>query len=205
MKCSRPSCDRDATTDGHCESDYRRRIRKGLVGYTDSAPSIEHIEKLRALGWPFEAIGEAARISFWVPAALMRHRYKRVRMTTEKAILAVPLTREGSKRGQDVTGLRRRVQALSWMGWPAAEVARRAGIKYETMATQMSRGRCSYASAMKVAAVYKQLSHVDGPSDSSRRKARQLGFQPPVAWDYTDIDDPASRPFGGFCTKEEAA
>lgn len=198
MKCSRQSCTRDATTDGYCESDYRRRIRMGLVGYTDSGPTIEHIEKLRALGWSYEAIGQAAGISFWVAAALIRERYKRVRRNTERAVLAVPLTREGSKRGNDVTGLRRRVQALSWMGWPAVEVARRAGIKYETMATQMGRGRCSYASATKVAAVYQELSHVDGPSDGARRKARQLGFLPPIAWEYADIDDPKAKPFQGF-------
>lgn len=198
MKCSRQSCDRDASTDGYCESDYRRRIRMGLTGYTDSGPTIEHVEKLRALGWSFEAIGKAAGISFWVPAALARKRYRRVRRTTEKAILAVALTREGSHRGNDVTGLRRRVQALSWMGWPAAEVARRAGVHYETMATQMSRGRCSYAMAMKVAAVYDQLSHVDGPSNGARCKARSLGFQPPIAWEYADIDDPKAKPYHGF-------
>lgn len=198
MKCSRNACDREATSNGYCESDYRKRLRMGLTGFVDSGPTIAHVQKLRDLGWSYEAIGKASGICFNVYATLMRERYSRVRMVTEKATLAVPLERRETHRATDATGTQRRVRALSCMGWPTAEVARRAGVSYDTLNTEMWRGRLSHRIAVRIAKVYEELSHTEGPSAHARRRAKQLGFHPPFAWDYVDIDDPKARPYQGF-------
>lgn len=179
MKCSCPGCDREARSNGYCESDYRKRLRMRLTGFVDSGPTIAHVQKLRDLGWSYE-------------------RYSRVRMATEKATLAVKPERRETHRATDATGTQRRVRALSCMGWPTAEVARRAGVSYDTLNTEMWRGRLSHRIAVRIAKVYEELSHTEGPSAHARRRAKQLGFHPPFAWDYVDIDDPKARPYQGF-------
>jgi len=198
-KCSRPVCTAPAAPGcrGMCESDYRRRIRMGVFGYRDAEPARAHVEALRGLGWTYEQIAEAAGVSTWVPHKLAIGQTKHLWPESEQAILQVPLEPRGSHRGVDSAGTRRRVQALSWMGWPCAEVARRAGIPVATLRTLiLPSRRISYTLARQVAAVYEQLSCIPGPSKGAAAKARQLGFAPPAAWDDDRIDNPKARPCG---------
>lgn len=197
--CARPTCHRPAGkhTRRHCEADYRRLLRMGLAGWRDAAPARRHVAALRELGWTYAQIAEAAGLSKWVPHNLATGRTAHVWPESERAILAVPLVPRSSRRGVDSAGTRRRVQALAWMGWPAAEVARRAGITHRALATQIHPNRrVSYALARRVAAVYDELSGVRGPSVQAAARARQLGHAPPAAWDEGEIDDPAAKPRG---------
>lgn len=178
-----------------CEKHYRRRISMGLAGLVDSGPTIAHLEKLRAAGWTFTQIQEASGVAHTVSAVLLRERYGRVRKATADAILDVPVMRRASCRGVDSAGTRRRVQALAWMGWTTAEVAARAGATPNSLTTLiLSNRRVSFALAQRVADVYDQLSHVQGPSTGAAAKARQFGHAPPAAWDEDTIDDPAAKP-----------
>lgn len=180
-----------------CESDYRRTVRMGINRYVPAEPVREHVLKLRALGWTYEQIADAAGVSTWVPHRAATGRTTKLWKDRADGVLRVPLVARGSHRGVDSTGTRRRVQALAWMGWPCAEVARRSGTTQRTLGTliQPSR-RISYGLALRVAAVYDDLSMKPGPSRVAAGKARALGFAPPLAWD-DDIDDPAAVPAVG--------
>lgn len=195
--CLRPGCDQPSHTRGYCESDYRRRVRMGMHGYRDAQPAREHVNQLRGLGWTWEQIATAAGLSNWVAYHLHRGTTRRLLPESYDAILAIPLEPRDSHRGVDSTGTRRRVQALAWMGWPCAEIARRAGTTRSTLATLILPTRqISYALARRVAAVYDDLSMTPGPSRGAAAKARQHGFAPPLAWDDDTIDNPKRRPWG---------
>lgn len=198
MKCADPSCGRTSTTRGYCEHHYRRRLHTGRYGYQDASEIRAHLERLRGLGWTWGQIGNAAGISWAIPFHLLTGRqYRRVLPETRDALLAVPAVPASSHRGMDSAGTRRRVQALAWMGWPCAEVARRIGSTGQSLATLiLPTRRISFAMAAKVSGVYDELSGIRGPSNISAAKARGLGFAPPAAWDEGTIDDPAARPQG---------
>lgn len=178
-------------TRGRCESCYRKKIRMGIFTRRDVTVARDHIEALRRLGWTYEGIAEAAGLSSYVPHKVSTGQTKSLRVESEQALLAVPLVPFDSHRSVDSAGTRRRVQALAWMGWPCAEVARRAGTTQPTLATLiLPRRRISFALARRVAAVYDELCMTFGPSKIAAGKARQLGFVPPLGWDEDLIDLP---------------
>lgn len=194
--CTKASpCTTGVRTRGMCDHQYRRTIRMGINGYRNATTARNHVNALRNLGWTYEQIGEAAGVSAWVPHQLVTAGTRRILADHERAIRAIPLQPRASHRGVDSTGTRRRVQALSWLGWPVGEVAARAGTTAATLRTLILPSRqISYALAQRVAAVYEQMSATPGPSRISAGKARQLGFAPPAAWDDDSIDDPQAVP-----------
>jgi hypothetical protein len=168
-----------------------------IYGYRDAAPARAHVAALRELGWTFVQIAEAAGLSSYVPHKIATGQTRNLWPESERALLAVPLRPQDSHRGVNSAGTRRRVQALSWMGWPCTEVAVRAGMPVSTLRTLILPSRqISYTLARRVAAVYDLLSLTPGPSKGAAAKARQLGFAPPMAWDDDRIDDPKTRPRG---------
>lgn len=195
--CQRRGCTAPAATRGHCEPHYRRLIRMGRHGWRPATTVRPHVDALRALGWTWEQIAAAANLSAYVAYNVRSGRSRWVRAESVAALLAVPLVPVDSHRGVDSCGIRRRVQALAWMGWPAGEIARRAGTTRASLATlTLPTRRPSRALHRRVAAVYEQLCTVPGPSRIAAGRARGLGFAPPLAWDEDTIDDPAARPAG---------
>ncbi|MEV6035981.1 hypothetical protein AB0L65_32830 [Nonomuraea sp. NPDC052116] len=193
--CAARGCTDEAKTRGLCESDYRKKIRMGIYGWVDPSEARAHVAVLRDLGWTWEQIAAAAGLSTYVPHQLGTGKTTRLRTESAKALLAVPLTSAASHRGINSTGTRRRVQALAWMGWPASEVARRAGTTANTLQTLILPTRqISIALARRVAVVYDELCLTPGPSKIAAGKARSLGFVSPMAWDDDTIDDPDTRP-----------
>lgn len=98
-----------------------------------------------------------------------------------------------------VTGTRRRVEALQWLGWSAAEISRRLG-RNPTWLTQTTRKHAVIRreTAEAVARVYDGLSmRLPNPATQSERLsvgrtqalARRRGYAPPLAWDDIDNDD----------------
>ncbi|MGI5223574.1 hypothetical protein [Actinoallomurus sp. CA-142502] len=200
--CGTLGCNRVLTPQdrrGRCNACYNRRRRMGLCGWvTDTDEIRARIQRLRDMGWTWRQIAEAAGVSPNVPIFLATGRTQRLWPESAEALLSVPLTPPpDNRRGIDSTGSRRRVQALAWMGWPAEEVARRAGTTKSTLATEILPSRqISVALARRINAVYRELSARPGPSKSAAVKARSLGHAPPAAWDDDRIDDPRHRPRG---------
>lgn len=202
MECARAGCTLPQHTRGHCEKHYRYLLNTGRFaqfGRVDATEVRTHLLALREMRWTVVAIGEAAGVSMAHVAALCRGEYRTVRGDTARKILAVPLVASVSHHGVDPTGTMRRLQALTWMGWPAREIAPRLGVEVATVHTLAcrggGRGRVSSRLAQRVAEVFDDLSGVHGPDRAAAKHARRLGYAPPLAWD-DDIDDPKARPRG---------
>lgn len=97
-------------------------------------------------------------------------------------------------------GTHRRIQALVALGWPLAEISRRAGYDRSHVPLMLTRwGPLQARTAERIAALYDTLSmqvpeERTGPQRTAATRARNMarrnGWPPPLAWD--DIDrDPA--------------
>jgi hypothetical protein len=115
-------------------------------------------------------------------------------MRVEAALLSIEPRLVPSPLRVEVVGTRRRVQALSRIGWSQPEVCRRIDRHPTMLTTALSRGRITAATAFRVAEVYAELSPSEGPSEAARARAQRAGWAPPIAWEDVDIDDPQSRP-----------
>lgn len=94
----------------------------------------------------------------------------------------------------DATGTMRRLQALMANGWTSGELTRRLGQR-SSHGLQIGKfGRVHRDTAAKVAALYGELEHIEGPSQRARALYRNRGYLPPGAWDAATIDDPAANP-----------
>lgn len=102
----------------------------------------------------------------------------------------------GRPRMVDSAGTVRRLQALTAIGWPHQKLAAELGVTVHWVRRLAnSRGKLRTATARSVADLYDRLGDHPGPSVMAAASARQHGYQPPVAWDADEIDDPAGRPW----------
>lgn len=93
-------------------------------------------------------------------------------------------------------GAQRRLQALAYMGWSAAEIAIRMGSHYRPLLKIRGgqREQVRQSTHRRIAAVYKQIALVEATGHSAlitKAYAREQGYASPVAWD--DIDNPRER------------
>ena len=103
----------------------------------------------------------------------------------------------GIRRLVDATGTRRRLRALSAIGWSLAALA--AEMEYanpRSMQFMLHRDKVNRETAAKIAALFDRLSMTPGPSKSARDRALSKGWAPPLAWDEGTIDDPNAVPRG---------
>ncbi|WP_405497484.1 hypothetical protein [Streptomyces sp. NBC_00096] len=110
------------------------------------------------------------------------------------------------------TGTRRRLQALSAMGYDSVWMAERLGTCAGNIGALIRghRGRCYVyaATARRVRTLYATYQHVD-PAETGRSawhistaksRARKQGYAPPWCWDEETIDDPHAEPeWTGAC------
>jgi hypothetical protein len=177
-----------------CSGHYRKHLAAGLCGRVDIEPVANHIRRLRSRGWTWLLIGAAADVSHMVPHRIYRGGQHRVTKRVADSLLAIEPCLVPSPLRVDVVGTRRRVQALSRIGWSQREICRRLDRHPTMIATALSKGQITAATAYGVAQVYRTLSAVEGPSDSARSRAALAGWAPPLAWEDIDMDDPQARP-----------
>lgn len=170
---------------GFCRFHYNKRHRIGLTARADAGPVLAHVNALRDLGWNFKEIGQAAGVSSDAVALMVRVQNSQVHRPTANGILAIPLIPCTTNRPVDRSGTRRRLQALSRLGWPQGIVAKRAGVRLGTV-NEVHRTTIPSESADKIAKVYEELSHIPGPSQRTASYAKTMGWLPPLAWE--DID-----------------
>lgn len=194
--CARPACGGPARSRGYCEPHYRKLLSAGWFGRCDGTNALAHVTKLRELGWTWQAIGKAGGIAHSIPHGLWLGKHHRLTFDSERRIMSVPLVRFARRVSVPAVGTRRRVRALARMGWPCREVALRAGVLPATLNTIVHRVSISASIASRVARVYEEISHLQGPSSVCRGQAIARGFPAPASWDYADMDDPAARPHG---------
>jgi len=97
----------------------------------------------------------------------------------------------------DSTGTRRRLQALTAMGWTQDQIAKEVGCSRAAINKLVKRTyRQVYSgTALRIQQAYDRISMTPGPSNISRAKARQFGYLPPLCWDDDTIDDPKAKPY----------
>lgn len=104
--------------------------------------------------------------------------------------------KQGRPRLINAVGTHRRIRALMFMGWTQAEIARRLGMKStKNINDFFAHPDVLRTTAERIAAIYDELSMVQGPSNRIAVLARNRGYAPPLAWDEATIDDPDAKPY----------
>ncbi|MFF8482383.1 hypothetical protein [Streptomyces antibioticus] len=191
--CPQPAC---KTADYQYMSALRLDHHRGQRRRTDATQTRHHIERLLAAGWTQAQITRAAGTAHRVVGAVLAGQ-RDVANDTARAILNIPIgPAPDDGRDIDATGTVRRVQALVAIGWPIARLAPYTGL-YETALGRISRGELAHVrtgTAQTVAAVYRRLSRIPGPSTRARNDAARKGWTGPAGWGEDTIDDPSAGP-----------
>jgi hypothetical protein len=196
-----------------------QRSRAILYGrwqpYVDAEPVREHLRALAAAGIGHRRVGELAGVSSGSLSKILyggpgsRPPSKRVRPQTAAAILAVTSSPEQLAPGAlvDVTGTRRRAQALVACGWSQARLARDLGLTAANFCAMLRRDQVTAATARAVGDLYGRLwnrpppehdQRTRGAAARARNHAGREGWAPPLAWDDDQIDDPHAKPAQGW-------
>jgi transcriptional regulator with XRE-family HTH domain len=182
--------------------------------YVDAAPVREHLDALFAAGIGRRRVGELAGVSSGSLSKILygargRPPSRRVRPQTAAAILAVKPGPEQLAPGAlvDITGTRRRAQALVATGWSQARLAGELGLTPANFCAMLRGDQVTAATAQAVGGLYDRLWNQPPPEHDQRTRiaasrarhhAEREGWVPPLAWDDDQIDDPDSRPAEGW-------
>jgi predicted transcriptional regulator len=213
-----PGCRCEACT-AASRAEGTRRSRAILYGrwqpYVDAGPVREHLRALAAAGIGHRRVGELAGVSSGSLSKILyggpgnRPPSKRVRPQTAAAILALRPTPPQLAPGAlvDITGTRRRAQALVACGWSQARLARELGLTAANFCAMLRRDQVSAATARAVAGLYDRLWNRPPPEHDQRTRvaasrarnhAEREGWAPPLAWDDEHIDAPDAQPAEGW-------
>ncbi|MEW1933084.1 helix-turn-helix domain-containing protein [Rhodococcus sp. NPDC079359] len=202
------------TTRGMCHACYEKfRLRQKAYGrfeseYIDAAPARAHVEALLSTGLGARRIAELAGVERKTIRCLILGRpdrgtgpNKAVRRLTADRILSIALPTNAWRTaapGTRVasTGTVRRLRALVAIGWTQEMVAAEIGI-HPTGITRLTAGQathCTARRAREVAEIFARRHMQVGPSEISRKRARQKGWALPFEWDEDVMDDPDAEP-----------
>lgn len=179
------------------QREYARRVyRAKAYGQWDPKGDKEqvrnHLITLRNQGVGVTAICEKSGVARSTVQRIIAGQNKWVSTSVEARLLAVGV--DAAKR-IDVTGSKRRLQALNAIGWSTYELAKRLGTSQDHVWSIMRRQTWVTAEVRdSIAKLYGELSMHLGPSDTIRTRAAAARYAPPLAWN--NIDDPAERPHG---------
>lgn len=171
----------------------------GRAHLVDAQPLRDHVALLTAAGmsqWDITiAAGWKSRNA--LACALKADRVTPKTMSRVMAITTPPVTRRNGY--VDATGSRRRLQALSVMGYTFRNIAHRLGNLDQSTYVYIANGETATIrrrTAQSIAELYDELWDKPGASKRSTCIALRKGYAPPLAWDDDTIDDPGARPTG---------
>lgn len=183
--------------------DRLRRRRNALArlngvetSMVPAAPIRSHLKTLHGMGWSFEAIaaihgcGTAAGLRLIAHGNSLRAERKFESVAQIPVTLAVPDC-VGDSMWVPSLGATRRVRALMAYGWRHEDMAELAGRSLHRFAHEGS-GKTRAVDWRIIDRIFDRLATTPGGSDKSSTRARNLGYQLPLAW--RDIDDPTERP-----------
>lgn len=164
-------------------------IRVPPTRVVSGAPARHIISALTSRGWTRREIAGAAGISgnTIAPGNLERVRVE----TVVRLVHARRALDERSRRGavsQYVPSfpMLRRVEALMSMGWDREEIANQAGASQGTIRTRKQ--KVARSTAQSVAETFERLRFTLGGNDTTRRRAKRLGYAPWSAWPNGSMD-----------------
>lgn len=166
---------------------YYHEARKHVDGvpHIDARRVVRHVRELQRRGMGAKRIAAHAGVTLQTVQSVGTRRHG-VRPETARRLLAVTFD-PGWRPAEPVA---RRVRALAAIGWPARDVAARAGVSIAVVA-DLTAGRSTRVESRSddsLRAVYEALSMTPGPSERLRKVAARKGWVPPLAWDDIDTD-----------------
>lgn len=197
----------------HYISDQKERNRSGefVYGFEPVEKVVAHLDMLLASGMSLRRIADQSGVSTF-GLIKMRENKKYVRRNTAEALYAVdPLS---SWKREDwgrvpADGTRRRLQALVALGYTQKEIANLCNISV-TNITYLTLGHNQVVripTAKKILAVYERLQMTPAPKSAaatySRRRAKEKGWLPPMAWDEDAIDAIDAQPVAAVSGKDD--
>ena len=185
---------------------YTLERHQGIPHRVPATRAAAHITNLHNAGMTWGQIAAQAGRTPSAPANVIRAATtgRHINRHTERTWLAVtyqpPTTRRAALKITPEVGTGRRIRALVALGWTYKALKRETGISdthLSDIARSVTRARPGGGTILAVRTAYNRLSMTrpEGPrADTARRRARHLGWPPPLAWD--DIDDPDETPTG---------
>lgn len=209
--CRRPECT-TAVSARVARTRYLLHVGQGTICSSDQAA--RRIWQLRGAKMSDIQIRAAARLDHETFNRILNGRA--IRRTTEQRVLAVHRQTPGaagSLANMDVTGSRRRLQAMAVTGWPESVMAARMGMNLRNVQRAISpcSRLISHSSMVRITALcaelWDQRPEDHGVSPVSAKRTRRLaarhGWHPLMAWD--DIDDPSEVPqYGARASRVDA-
>ncbi|MFI8206843.1 hypothetical protein [Streptomyces sp. NPDC085937] len=201
--CPCPPC-REAKLKTRKRLNVARQL--GRAARVDATAAREHLHKLRVtMSW--SQIQATTGCDDRGLQLLISGQRTEINRTTQDKILAVAPGAEPSPGMYiDATGPRRRLQALSAIGYSGRQIAQRIGTA-EARIQKIASGvqpTVRYGLVRRINSLYDQLSQTPAPAGRSRtrviRHALDNHYAPPGTWDDDTIDDPNAHPeWTGHC------
>lgn len=180
---------------------YQKRRRLQLLEGTWQATALvspvrarAHLLELHERGWSIAALEALLGEGRGQLGALLYEGHhgnpQRITLERHERILHIELDLERvpDRCHVPALGARRRVQALSAIGWSQGDIAERLGISQQALANSLRTEVMTARVSRRIRDVYTELEMSEGPSLRTRKRAVAQGWAPPAAWD--DIDDP---------------
>jgi hypothetical protein len=206
-------CGRVSTRRGMCNTHYeQRRTRDVAYGrwqstLVDAEPVRAHVAALKAAGLGNRRINALSGVSRTSLTALTSGRRckgtgptVKVWAHTANKLLSVPIPTDTTMVAGGVNipslGTVRRLQALVAIGHSQQSICDHLGW-LPGNATRLFNGKQDYvtvSTAAKARVLFNELQLTPGTCERARRRAKKLGWPPPLAWEEDAIDDPAARP-----------
>lgn len=200
--------------------DAQARWGAAAPATVDAGPVRDHVRALMAAGLGRRRITTLAGVA---PTTLTHLLYgntgsepaKRISPDLAAKLLAVTAAR-GPADGQrvDAVGTRRRLQALTAVGWNGADLARRLGKNPATLHRLLTGAAVTAKTARAVTSLYDQIWDQHPPAETAadraeaartRATAADRGWLPPMAWDDHHLDNPNAKPRPNRVRTEAAA
>lgn len=193
-------------------ADLARRKAYGRSPLVDAEPVRQHVRALTEAGMGLKRVAAVSGVSHGALTRLIyghprgdgtrRPPSRRVTRATAEALLAVRMpdvTDLGATVVVDSTGTRRRLEALTALGWSVQRLADEHGLDRQGMDRALSGQPVQASTARAVRSMYQAVGDTR-PTATTRgervaitrslRRAAEHGWLPPAAWDDDALDNP---------------
>lgn len=183
---------------------YRRRRAYGRQTPTDRVPiepSQRTLQRLYAAGYTDNQLARLCGLTNQQTNRIRQRGSWVTRETAERIARGADMAKRVPARDLladryvDVTGARRRIQALMTQGWGVEHLGRQLGHSRGYLSPLLYGGRqITPALEQSVRDLYERLWNTTGPSTSTRIRSLKRGWATPLELDDDRIDDPAYTP-----------
>lgn len=187
------------------EAVYQKRLRydheRGIRRLIPAEPCRQHIEMLLDAGASVYQIDQASGCNRTNLRRILAGEFANVQRTTAKRILSTTIEQclSGVQRRVDSIGVRRRIEALEYLGHTKADIAKELGVSAAAVYDYTYTTFLFSDSVNAVHEVYLRMRERPGTSTRVRYMAYKRGARPWLCWDDETIDDPEAVPYDAAC------